>query len=271
MADKVKNSERGGFEFHEDVLEARANQAANQPFTAAGVKAPELGEDPAFNEIYRAARALRSGLKELYDRLDTVDADRTRTGEEKKRLKGQIRDKHAGQPAKAVDSACKRAEATISGIDARLNAALRDGMSVAEGREVRDFVRSQSSPVNFLFDSIKKGDRETLSAVLAHRPYLSGIDAEQQQQIKAAYLAANFAEDTARRARLAAAVERLDANANNYLVEQARMVDSHEAKRLEAERQATDDAVTKPLSDPSDTPAPANQPTKAALDEPFKP
>ena len=249
---KVNKSERVPLDIHEDVLVERAKTAAQNQFRSAGATLPELGDDPAFNEVYRAARGLRSGLKELYERLDQVDRDDTRTSSDKTRLKGQIRDRHAGAPAKRVDAARRRAQAEIGEIDRRTEAALRDTMSTAEGKEVRDYVRSLDSPVSFLLNATQTGDNATLAAVLSHRPYLSGLTAEQQQTLKQAYQAKQHPEDTARRAMLTAALERLEANSERYIVEQAQMVNSHESARLERERQATDDAVSRPLNNPDD-------------------
>lgn len=243
----MAHDHRTPLDMHPDRLTEQSRIAVRREFDRHGTTPPQLGDDPVLDQMKQAASALYSGLSELYQRLDTVDRDTTRTDNDKKRLKGQIRDTHAGGPAKRVDAAKRAAETAINEIEMRIKKGLRDTLSYEEGKEIRDYIRSQKSPVQFLHSAANSGDLVTLAAVLSHRPYLSGLTDEQQAQIREYAVAVTFPEDAARRTLLAHALDRLERNMDMYTTVQASMVDTHEAQRLERERAEADQALERPL------------------------
>lgn len=235
-------------DMHPDRLTEQSRLAMEREFERIGVNPPRLDEDETLQAMHRAASGLYQTLSELYSRLDKVDQDSTRTDGDKVRLKGQIRDKHAPTPTKRLEAARRDAQVELNKLDETINQGLKDRLSYEEGREIRDFVRSHTKPLEFLQKAAQQGDTTTLAAVLSHRSYLSGLTDDQQAQLREFATATAFPEETARRERLSAALERLESNANLYVSAQSTMVDSHEAQRLERERAEAEAALNQPLS-----------------------
>jgi len=156
----------------------------------------------------------RRTLKVLYESADAIDQAHTacmtniRVGTEKASgkpiLQRGIDPQRAPQLAAAMSESFGRAAAQIEASDGILGKTVEKlendvatslvnkranetSVSQAAG-EIRQYLRSNfkdpGARLNFLMQCIEQGDHETISAVLATRPWVSGLDREQQARVR---------------------------------------------------------------------------------------
>ncbi len=147
----------------------------------------------------------------------------------------------------AIDPVAKRSQAArdrlvgaIKDIDREIDRAKRARLSQPEQQEIRGYVRGLTDGQRRKF--LASADDDTTTAVLAGKPYLSGLGPAEAQKIEHEWLTRRFSDEYLARRKYQAAVEQLDAGWQRYLNAVGALRDP-EANTIQRRMEAADAAV----------------------------
>lgn len=205
------------------------------------------GDEPSeiLGTAHRAFEKLHRSLSEVYQRERTIKADPTRT-EADQRMRVSRVARAAKEPvAEAVVSALEKVTNHIGYLDNHIAEGLKSAMPLAEAQEIRGHVRNLSPDERNAF--LSKADAETLSAVLASKPFLSGMNDAEAKMIRDRMVRENFPGLLELRTRLEKAQDGLESGARLFEKKLDPLIAS-DAKRIEGAAEAADNAAKQPLS-----------------------
>jgi hypothetical protein len=113
----------------------------------------------------------------------------------------------------------------------------RSSVGIALAGQIREYVRTlKGNRVPFLFDRIKRGDRQTYNAVVNAPPYLSGMNEDEEKMVRE--LAANsWARDDVEQDKAAARAEELVLKGSQMFVDKySGVISGEESAEAQAQR-----------------------------------
>jgi hypothetical protein len=250
-AGAVSPEDRARYEAARQPLEKRKVPPELDPAVFAHRVGFEDGEDwsDERDEVLRDARAaytqLHAVTDEIHEREKTIREDTSRPPAEHALRVSKLADQALQTPGKRLDGARKRAVDAMQEIDDTITRAFRTQMPAEEQREVREHVKALGPKQRREF--LAKADDDTISAVLASKPYLSGLSANEQAKLRDETVKRRFPDQVKRRAKLERAVQQLEAGWARYMSHVSSLRDQ-KADKLQKQRDAADTAATAPIN-----------------------
>jgi hypothetical protein len=204
----------------------------------------DVTHDPAFTQARRSRQALADGAVHLHNAKAALDSDATRTPAEKSRRLNETAEavlrRATDNASKAEDGLRRKARDADQQIVSELRMA-----APPEAAEIRAHIKAMDATdrTTFLRRAIQNGDRETAGAVLAARPYLSGLGDKEVSMVRREAERAFCAETAAVRDAATAAADEIGSAAQTLYAESRKLNDPKLAQQAAQQRQASEQAI----------------------------
>jgi hypothetical protein len=204
----------------------------------------DVAHNPAFTQARRARQALADGAMHLHNAKAALDADSTRTPADKSR---KLSETAEAVLRRATDNASKAEEGLrrkARDADQQIASELRMA-APPEAAEIRAHIKNMdvAERTTFLRRAIQSGDKETAGAVLAARPYLSGLGDKEVSMVRREAERAFCADSAALRDAATAAADEMGNAVYAFYGEYRRLNDPQQAQKAAQQRQASEQAI----------------------------
>ena len=195
---------------------------------------------PALDSARRAYAGYAQTLDNVFEREITVRSDKTRTPDDHALRVSRLAMDSMEPVAKRAQSALDGLNAEIGQIDAKIRHETRSRMTPLEQQEVRSYIRSLSDEKRREF--LAKADSDSMSAIVAAKPYLSGLSEADALRVNHEWHRREFPDMTALRNKLERARDTLNQGFEKYMGTVSELRDP-KANDMERQQQAADEAV----------------------------
>lgn len=202
-------------------------------------------EDAAVQTAHRTFNNLSKALDDLYQREVTIRADKSKTPQDHALRVSKLANNALTTPAAKMDGARKTVTQSIAAIDTTIERTFKEALPTEDAREIRAHVKSLPTEERRAF--LKDADDQVIAAVLAGKPFLSGMGPAEAATLRHSTVERRFPGEVARRAKLVKARDMLDHGWQLYMGATAALRDT-KADDYEKAATAADEAVTQPLA-----------------------
>lgn len=142
---------------------------------------------PAVEEIRLTLASAYAALGRFHKASVSVERDPTLNEYAKIHEGEQLRQKSVEKISPMFDRACRLSNVALEAAETRLREAAKPDTHTAAAKEIRAHVKSlpREARLGFLQSAARRGDRETVHAIVSTLPYLSGLDFLNEEQFDA--------------------------------------------------------------------------------------
>lgn len=148
----------------------------------------------------------------VLDAREAVENDLTLTPADRVLRVADVADRVMERATRSFDKAAANMRSGIENIEKQLTAPVQSRAAHTIGVEVRTYIRSVNSPMDFVMNAINSGDHDTAMAALGAPAYLSGLKPEAQAALLRVYHAKHNSGLVKRQRAMQAAADLLDRN-----------------------------------------------------------
>ncbi|GGO35761.1 hypothetical protein GCM10010991_28560 [Gemmobacter aquaticus] len=163
-------------------------------------------------EVVEAFTAAYETVGKILDAREAVEQDHTLTPADRILRVADVADKVMERATKAFDKAAANMRSGIANIEKELTTSVQSRATHTIAVEVRTYIRSVNSPMDFVMKAINSGDHDTAMAALGAPAYLSGLKPEAQATLLRIYHAKHNPGLVKRQRAMQAAAALLDRN-----------------------------------------------------------
>lgn len=226
--------------------------------------------EPAFAKARAARKQLTDGASRLHDARQALVQDMTRTDADRARLLDDtvksVTSKATQGGAEAERMLRERAKKSRHVIEESIKNAVPN-----EAAEIRAYLRNlgERERASFIRQAIANGDTETGAAVLAAKPYLSGLNETEVKELRG-NMESRFAPDEVKVREAAEAAAEEIGQAANLFYREADSVNDPRAAQVAAQQRAFSEQALKaaeslePTSEPTAEPEPSSEESEEA-------